>query len=179
MMETAEYRFRNDLSCLGYCFSSDRLSAISANPVWTINQFSDQSIDPQSNTPPWKEPEYYSTIHFADINGDGAADVCGRGPAGFYCGLAPADQLHTTWSFVGAQSVAAPDFSDQNGWNAEWHYKCLWLIENWDGQKHTAICGRVTMVYTVPNRPVRRAASQQRSVPALAQRSSTSTASVI
>jgi hypothetical protein len=113
------------------------------NPVLTTNQFSDQSTD-QSNKPLWKKPEYYSTIHFADINGDKAADVCGRGPAGFYCGLAPVNQFIRTgtWPFVGAESIAAPEFSDQNGWNTDAHYKCLWLIENWDGQEHAAICGR-------------------------------------
>jgi len=35
----------------------------------------------------WKDPQYYSTIHLADINGDGKADICGRGTLGFYCGL--------------------------------------------------------------------------------------------
>jgi RHS repeat-associated protein len=33
----------------------------------------------------WSQPQYGSTMMFADINGDGKADVCGRGIAGIIC----------------------------------------------------------------------------------------------
>jgi len=33
----------------------------------------------------WKDPAYYSTIQFPDINGDGIAGVCGRGTFGIGC----------------------------------------------------------------------------------------------
>jgi peptidoglycan/xylan/chitin deacetylase (PgdA/CDA1 family) len=33
------------------------------------------------------EPSYWSTIRFGDLNGDGRADVCGRGPSGLVCAL--------------------------------------------------------------------------------------------
>jgi hypothetical protein len=36
----------------------------------------------------WKEPKYYSMLQFADIDGDGKADVCGRGKDELACFLA-------------------------------------------------------------------------------------------
>ncbi|MBZ5509013.1 MAG: FG-GAP-like repeat-containing protein [Acidobacteriia bacterium] len=35
----------------------------------------------------WNQPQYGSTMMFADINGDGRPDVCGRGGAGIICEL--------------------------------------------------------------------------------------------
>jgi hypothetical protein len=35
----------------------------------------------------WNQAQYGTTIMFADINGDGRADVCGRGVAGIACEL--------------------------------------------------------------------------------------------
>src|SRR5262245_13140107 len=56
-------------------------------------------------------PEYYSTIRFPDVNGDGRADVCGRGGAGIYCAL-------NTGSGFGPVNLWVANFSDAFGWNA-------------------------------------------------------------
>ena len=32
-------------------------------------------------------PQYYRTIQYSDVNGDGKKDVCARGTSGIYCGL--------------------------------------------------------------------------------------------
>ena len=37
----------------------------------------------------WSREELASTIQLADVNGDGRADLCGRGRDGIVCGLAP------------------------------------------------------------------------------------------
>jgi len=47
--------------------------------VWT-RDFSDAQGWNGSET-------YYGSIRLADVNGDGLADVCGRGIAGIYCNL--------------------------------------------------------------------------------------------
>jgi hypothetical protein len=36
----------------------------------------------------WDDEKYYSTIRMLDLNGDGLADICGRGAAGIECALA-------------------------------------------------------------------------------------------
>jgi peptidoglycan/xylan/chitin deacetylase (PgdA/CDA1 family) len=48
--------------------------------LWT-NYFSDDSM------PQWKEIGYYGTIRAADVNGDGLADIIGRGPEGIFVSL--------------------------------------------------------------------------------------------
>ena len=58
----------------------------------------------------WGLPQYGNTMMFADINGDGKRDVCGRGAAGIYCELSAGTGFG---SFFLAQSF----FSDANGWN--------------------------------------------------------------
>lgn len=40
-----------------------------------------------SNAVGWGDPQYGTTVMFADINNDGSADVCGRGSAGILCAL--------------------------------------------------------------------------------------------
>src|SRR5574341_2599965 len=48
----------------------------------------------------WNNPIYYSSIQYADVNGDGDPDICGRGQVYVYCGLSNGRQfLDTTkWS---------------------------------------------------------------------------------
>src|SRR4029077_16808225 len=44
-------------------------------------------LDSFSDTAGWGSSIYTSTIQLADVNGDGAKDVCGRGPDGAVCAL--------------------------------------------------------------------------------------------
>src|SRR5262249_50692937 len=37
----------------------------------------------------WRDPIYGTTMQLADIDGDGHADICGRGYAGLICAMAP------------------------------------------------------------------------------------------
>lgn len=37
----------------------------------------------------WSTPELAATLQLGDVNGDGRADLCGRGPNGLSCALAP------------------------------------------------------------------------------------------
>jgi hypothetical protein len=60
---------------------------------------------------PWaKSPAYGGTIRFGDLNGDGRADVCGRGPAGVVCALSTGKGFTTStlWLHDG--------MTDTNGW---------------------------------------------------------------
>ncbi len=87
----------------------------------------------------WKRPEYYSTIQFGNSNGDGQPDLCGRGIAGFYCGLDTL--LSGSAPFTGITNLVAPEFANANGWTAENKYLDLWLIDvNDDGKLD--LCGR-------------------------------------
>ncbi|MDB4976881.1 MAG: hypothetical protein JWN48_5222 [Myxococcaceae bacterium] len=57
---------------------------------------------PEYNDVPagWTKSAYYSTIRFPDLDGDGKADVCGRGESGIRCGksLSVAFTTPTIWT---------------------------------------------------------------------------------
>jgi len=92
-----------------------------------------------SNANYWNQVQYYSTIHFGDLDGDGKADVCGRGVAGVYCGLTRNNGQGL--AFVGTSTLAVNAFADAGGWNAPSRYLDFWLVDvNHDGKAD--ICGR-------------------------------------
>jgi hypothetical protein len=63
-------------------------------------------------------PEYWSTIRFPDLDGDGKADVCGRGRGGLVCAL--------DWGAGFAMpSVWSSNYSDANGWNRPEYYSTI------------------------------------------------------
>jgi hypothetical protein len=82
----------------------------------------------------WNQPQFGATVMYADINGDGKADVCGRGIAGIWCEL-------STGTGFGPLFLAQPFFSDANGWNLLDYYASLRFADvNGDGKPD--ICGR-------------------------------------
>src|SRR5207302_200819 len=83
-------------------------------PFWTglwTSQFSDSSG--------WNAEKYYATLQFADVDGDGKADICGRGASGIYCGRS------TGAAFADAGTLVVNDFSDAGGWDADRFYKTI------------------------------------------------------
>lgn len=64
----------------------------------------------------WNKVYYGHTIRFADVNGDGKTDVCGRSANGMLCALSEGYlfQEWTNWNdyFTNANGFAAPQFYD-------------------------------------------------------------------
>lgn len=82
----------------------------------------------------WNKPQFYGTIRFGDIDGDGKADVCGRSSAGITCARALGD------GSFGAE-IAGPAFSDANGFDQPQYYSVIQLADvNGDGKAD--LCGR-------------------------------------
>lgn len=86
-----------------------------------------------SNASGWNNEKNYHTIQFADINGDGKADVCARANAGVIC-----------WSWNGTkfvQSITSAIFSDEAGWSQLMRYATIRFADiNGDGKDD--LCGR-------------------------------------
>jgi MYXO-CTERM domain-containing protein len=81
----------------------------------------------------WDQPQYYATIQMADVNGDGKADVCGRGATGFECWL-------STGTAFGAR-LSTASMSDSTGWNSPEYYTTIQMADvNGDG--NADVCGR-------------------------------------
>src|SRR5260370_2752207 len=89
----------------------------------------------------WLRPQYGTTVQYADINGDGVADVCGGGSAGLRSGLAnahgEADGFGPSWAW-------SSGFDDGTGWAAnESYYKTVHLADV-DGDGWADVCGRAS-----------------------------------
>src|SRR5439155_984169 len=80
-------------------------------------------------------PEYYSTIRFPDLNGDGRADVCGRGGGGINCAL-------STGAAFGAVSLWSTNFSDAFNWNSSPGYYSTIRFPDVTGDGRADVCGR-------------------------------------
>lgn len=81
----------------------------------------------------WDRPEYYATLRFADVNGDGTDDLCARGPSGYSCWPSTGDGF-------GAE-IAGPAWRDDNGWSKPQYYTTIRTAElNGDGRAD--LCAR-------------------------------------
>jgi hypothetical protein len=80
------------------------------------------------------DPDYYATIRFPDLNGDGKADVCGRGGDGIWCAL-------STGRGFGAQTLWSGNYSDYDGWNQAPYYSTIAFADT-NGDGRADICGR-------------------------------------
>jgi hypothetical protein len=94
-------------------------------------------------------PAYWSTIQFADINGDGYPDVCGRGSAGIVCATfnATSHVAVTVNGWPGQARVFdhvglwTAEFSDADYWNQEQYYSTIRLVDM-NGDHKADVCGR-------------------------------------
>lgn len=87
-----------------------------------------------SNDGGWDSLEYDSTIQFGDINGDGFADVCGRGYSGLLCWLSTGTGFSTS-------SIATGEMANADGWNKPQYFGTIQLADaNGDGRDDA--CGR-------------------------------------
>lgn len=81
----------------------------------------------------WAAERHFRTIQFADVNGDGRQDVCGRGPSGMRCWLSDGETFST--------EVRGPEWSDAAGWAAPSHWSTVTTGDvNHDGKDD--LCGR-------------------------------------
>lgn len=90
---------------------------------------------PMSDSNGWSDRANYATLRMADIDGDGKADLCGRGDAGFYCWRSTGDTLTT--------EVVGPPLSDANGWSPEKYWSSIRMADL-DGDGRDDVCGRGT-----------------------------------
>lgn len=86
-----------------------------------------------SDAASWNKPEYASTIRFADIDGDGKTDVCGRSSAGIECHLSTGNGF--------GPAIAGPAWSDASGWNHPEFYETLRVLDV-DGDGKADLCAR-------------------------------------
>ena len=82
----------------------------------------------------WIEAARYATIRFADINGDGKADVCARSDKGISCWLSEG-------TVFGTQTAVIP-MSDADGYNQVQYYSTIRAADI-DGDGKDELCARL------------------------------------
>jgi hypothetical protein len=82
----------------------------------------------------WNNEVYANTIQLGDLNGDGKADICGRGAGGVYCSLSTGDTFGTT-------ALWTQEYGDRDHWNWATYYNAIRLADV-DGDGKADICGR-------------------------------------
>jgi hypothetical protein len=113
------------------CALNDRLGAFGPATSWTSADFTDAAG--------WQPVQYGSTLQMGDVNGDGRADVCGRGPAGVRCGIA--NDAGTAFVFSHPRSLRS-DFSDADGWGAGAGSYGSIRLGDVNGDSYADLCGR-------------------------------------
>lgn len=95
------------------------------------------SIPAWNNMAGWAQEKYYSTIQFADLNGDGRADLCSRASTGIECYLGK-----DASGFAPTPVTLTSDFTDGLGWGdtlKKYYYTLRFLDLDQDGRSD--ICG--------------------------------------
>ncbi len=88
---------------------------------------------PELDEKSWADADNWSTIRFADINGDGKADLCLRRNGGISC-----------WHSLGhsfGHEIKGPDLSTDGGWDQFDKYSTLRLADV-DGDGRADLCAR-------------------------------------
>jgi N-acetyl-anhydromuramyl-L-alanine amidase AmpD len=81
----------------------------------------------------WGAVKFWSTLRFADIDGDGKSDVCARAAAGIVC--------HKSTGSGFGDAITGPELSDASGWSSERYFATLRTADvNGDGKAD--LCAR-------------------------------------
>ncbi len=89
-----------------------------------------------SNTAGWgTDASNWGTLRFPDLNGDGRADVCGRGGSGLICGL-------STGTGFGTTTFWSTGFTNAEGWNTSTSFWQTIQFQDLNNDNLDDVCGR-------------------------------------
>jgi hypothetical protein len=109
------------------CALSNGSSAFGAATIWTPNAFMDADG--------WNLAYYRDTIQYADLNGDGKEDVCGRHGGGLYCAL-------STGTTFGTPTLWTSAYSNNAYWEEHEYYWRTIQLADVTGDGRADVCAR-------------------------------------
>ncbi len=109
-------------------------STFSTATYWRSSWYTDAGSAPAGG---WLPLQYGTTIQLGDINGDGKADICGRGADGLSCAL-------STGSAFGTPTLWSSAFSDTAGWGVSAAYFGSIRLADVNGDRNADACGRTS-----------------------------------
>jgi hypothetical protein len=112
---------------------------LSTEPDWQQIPFTPLLTDAQG----WDKPEYYSTIQFVDIDGDGVVEMVARGPQGLQAWKL---QQNNDGSYSWVPLPNGPGWSDAAGWNQVQYYSTVQSA--WDGTQGLIVARNSRFVET-------------------------------
>lgn len=125
----AELIARGPTGILVWKYDSDqkKWNSLAPGPNWGDYNASDGTL--------WNQPQYYSTIQCADIDGDGHAELIGRSRYGIQ--VWKYDTIGNNWYSM----LPGPDWSDTQGWHHAHFYSTIQCADV-DGDGQAELIGR-------------------------------------
>ncbi len=105
----------------------------------TFNQWVMALSNEFSDAKGWRAEKYGATLMMGDINGDGRADICGRGVYGVSCAIA---KNNGTMSFDKPSLWIKHRFSNGDAWSSDAGKYLSLRLADVDGDGNADICGR-------------------------------------
>ncbi len=112
---------------LGIRCALNRGGSFGPSTEWTHGPF--------SNEDEWRRDSSYRSIHFADMNGDGDQDICGRAETGVVCAFADSGEFRTY------QYLMNRDMRNRDGWAPAERGGTV-MFGDVDGDGIGDVCGR-------------------------------------
>lgn len=107
-------------------------------PTFTVNQWPDNDSDGTN----WTLPQYYETIQFADVDGDGQEELVGRAASGLRV-LKYSDTNHQWTQIYGNGGIMA----DAAGWDRPEYYSTIRCADiDGDGKKEILVRGATGII---------------------------------
>src|SRR5262249_32284355 len=118
------------------CALADRFGGFGTLQRWSASRrTATAEVEDFSDAEGWATDEaYYATIRFGDIDGDGKADVCGRGPTGILCARSSSNSFERARRWLAAMK-------DADGWLPA-RYSTTIALADVNGDGRADVCAR-------------------------------------
>jgi hypothetical protein len=130
----------------GIVVALSNLSGFDSKTYWKTDDFRDNQTwyAPDGTLKSWRDPEYSTTIQFADVTGDGKPDLVIRGPNGIEVARNTGSGFGQTEFWSSLNQYGIYDFSDADGWGSHDYYYGTIRLADVNGDGLADVCARAS-----------------------------------